>query len=112
MFVSVIRKRILVRRLKLFEIMFKYSFSTSERRHGAATLRWEYQTVNSIKEVTALPFENHTGKGKGAPVCVVKGCRGSRSIAPLILNLGIFGGRFTLRKELRYQLNRGLWTKY
>jgi hypothetical protein len=74
-------------KVKFTEIMFKYSFATSAKRHGSVTLRWEYQTVNIAQGVIAVRFENRTGKGKGASVCVVKACRGSRGVAPLILNL-------------------------
>ena len=37
----------------------------------------------------AVCFENRTGEGTGVSVCVVKACRGSRGIAPLILKLDI-----------------------
>ena len=73
--------------MKLIEVMFVYSFATSAKRHGSVTLHWEYQTVNGVKGVIAVRFENRTGKGKGASVSVVKACRGSRGIAPRILNL-------------------------
>jgi hypothetical protein len=73
--------------VELIEVMFVYCFATCAKRHGSVSLHWEYQTVNSVKGVIADHFENRTGKGKGASVCVVKARRGSRGIAPRILNL-------------------------
>jgi hypothetical protein len=63
--------------VKLIGVMLKYSFAASAKRHGSVTLHWEYQTVNIVNGVIAVCFENRTGQGKGASVCVVKACRGS-----------------------------------
>ena len=76
-------------KVKLIEVMCKYSFATSAKRHGFVTLHWEYQTVNGVRGVTAVCFEDHIGDSKGSFLCIVKACGESRGIAPLILKLDI-----------------------